>query len=60
MLGALPGFRVTMGVEREEIEPMHRHLYDVRDVVMFAQVLIGFVFAGSAAVALAVAAHALQ
>ena len=39
---------------------MHRHLYDVRDVVMFAQVLIGFVFAGSAAIALAVAAHALQ
>jgi hypothetical protein len=39
---------------------MHRHLYDVRDVVTFAQVLIGFVFAGTAAVALAVAAHALQ
>ncbi len=39
---------------------MHRHFYDVPDVVAFAQVLIGFVFAGSAAVALAVAAHALK
>jgi len=39
---------------------MHRHFYDIRDVVVFAQALIGFVFAGTAAVALAVAAHALQ
>jgi len=39
---------------------MHRHFYDVRDVVVFAQALIVFVFAGTAAVALAVAAHALQ
>jgi hypothetical protein len=39
---------------------MHRHLYDVRDVIVFAQALIGFVFAGSAALAIAIAAHALQ
>jgi len=39
---------------------MHRHFYDIRDVVVSAQALIGFVFAGTAAVALAVTAHALQ
>jgi hypothetical protein len=39
---------------------MHRHFYDVRDVAVFAQALIGFVFAGTAAVALAVAAHTLR
>jgi len=39
---------------------MHRHFNDVRDVVIFAQALIGFVFAGTAALAVAVAAHALQ
>lgn len=38
---------------------MHRHLHDIRDVVHFAQALVGFVFAGTAALALAVAAHAL-
>ncbi len=48
------------GGARGDKNPMHRHFYDVRDVVVFAQALIGFVFAGTAAVALAVAAHALQ
>jgi|HubBroStandDraft_6_1064221.scaffolds.fasta_scaffold00042_57 hypothetical protein len=36
---------------------MQRHLNDVRDVLMFAQGLIYFVFLGLATVAIAIAAH---